>query len=158
AFANAHAPLIGNIGIPNGILSINANTVRNTIFEVCPYPAIRELSILCDVERGKLLAIGLGDDQSGVVGRDGHSIRKRDSIGNLFDQTITSDQSDQAWSKFLTGHQVKASAVDISVAAAVDDDFVPARGQVAQFRLGDKRPVQFPAQKASVTRRYNQQA
>src|SRR5262249_26270893 len=75
-----------------------------------------------------------------------------------FDQTITSDESDYAWSKFLTGHQVKASAVDISVAAAVDDDFVPALGQVAQFRLGNKRPVQFPPQKASVTRRYNQQA
>jgi len=30
------------------------------------------------------------------------------------------------WGELLTSHQIKAAAIDIGVAAAVDDDLVPA--------------------------------
>src|SRR5215831_11782506 len=40
AFADAHAALIRYIGVPDGILGIDANAVGDAISQVCPCPSV----------------------------------------------------------------------------------------------------------------------
>src|SRR5258706_5469012 len=88
-----------------------------------------------------------------------HTIRERDAIGHLSRRTIRRDESDHAWGELLTGHQVKAAAVDVGVSAAIDDDLVPwAVRDALQVGMGDKRPVRLPAEKTRLTRRADEQA
>jgi hypothetical protein len=54
---------------------------------------------------------------------------------------------------FQEGHEIEGGAVDVDVAAAVDDDLVEAAGQAAQVGMGDQRPVGLPAQETLRARR-----
>ena len=47
----------------------------------------------------------------------------------------------------LAGHHVEAAAVDVGVAAAVDDDLVPAAGpSLTEIGVGHQRAIGLPAQ------------
>src|SRR5262249_26850652 len=112
--ADAHAALIRNVCVPDGVVGVQANPVGNAAPQVSPYPPIGQAAVGNDLEGGELLAVGLGDDQRCVVGRHGHPIRKSEAIGYLSNRVLGRNQGDDS-----------GSAIDIGAAATVHDDFVP---------------------------------
>jgi len=52
AFVDTQAALVGNIGVPDGIIGIDAYAVRDAISEVSPHAAIRKGSVGGDGESG----------------------------------------------------------------------------------------------------------
>ena len=80
-----------------------------------------------------LLAVGLGDDQRRVVGRDGHAVGERDAVGHLPSRAVGRDQRDDPGGE-LAAREVEADAVDVGVAATVDDDLVPRRDRESRLR------------------------
>ena len=49
-----------------------------------------------------------------------------DPVGDLADRAIGRDQRDDPGRELAAAHEVEADAVDVDVAATVDDDLVPA--------------------------------
>src|SRR5262249_17120865 len=126
AFADAHASLVGNISVPDGIVGVEADTVGDAVAELGPPAPVRQAAVSTDVKGGKPLTVGLGDDQSCVVGRHGHAIRKGDAIGYLSSRAIGCNQRDDS-----------GAAIDVGVAATVHDDFVPSLvREAAQVGMG----------------------
>src|SRR5207247_2956363 len=82
-FANTHAALVGNIGVPDGVIRIDADAIRNAVTEVGPYAPIRQVSVHTYIKGRQPLALGLSDDQCRVVGRYCHSVREGHAIGYL---------------------------------------------------------------------------
>ena len=55
AFADAYASLVGNIGVPDGVIGIDADAVRDAVTEVSPHAPVRQTSVGGDGKRGQLL-------------------------------------------------------------------------------------------------------
>ena len=116
---------------------------------VGPHPPVRQAAVGGDVEGGEAAGEGLGDDQRGVVGRDDHAVGELDAVGDLAGRAVRCDQGDDARLRRLAGPEVEAQAVEVDVAAAVDDDLVPAvAGDAAQVDVAHHRPVGLPAHAA----------
>src|SRR2546422_10350128 len=49
--ANTHALLVGDVPVPDGVLSIQAYAVGDAAVEVGPQPTVRQAAVGCDVER-----------------------------------------------------------------------------------------------------------
>jgi hypothetical protein len=60
AFANAHATLVWDIAIPNGVFGVEANAIGDAAVEVGPNPPVRKAAVSRDVEGRESLAVGLG--------------------------------------------------------------------------------------------------
>jgi hypothetical protein len=54
ALANAHAPLVGNVSVPDGVLCIEADTIGNAVAELSPHPPVRKVTVDLDVEGSEL--------------------------------------------------------------------------------------------------------
>ena len=63
-FANTHASLIGNVGVPDGMVGINADAVRRAITEVGPHTPVRYTAVGGDLEGRKPLPLRFGDNLS----------------------------------------------------------------------------------------------
>ena len=113
-FADAHAAFVGNVCVPNGVVCVDADAVRNAVAEVSPHTSIRQGAVCSDVESGEPLPVRLGDDQRAVVGRHGHAIEKGNIIGYTSSRSIRCDQGDDS-----------GAAIDVGVAPTVHDDLVP---------------------------------
>ena len=93
---------------------------------------------------GQLLGPRLGHDQRPVVGRHGHAVREREPVRHLADPAVGRDERDDpGWSVL---RRAEEPAVDVGVAAAVDDELVPVIGEVAQVGVRDEGSVRFEAQ------------
>src|SRR5205085_7999501 len=112
AFANAHATLVGDVRVPDGVFRIEANAVWYASGEVGPHPPVRQAAVSRDVEGSEFLAIGLGHNQGRVVGRHHHAIWECDAIGYPPGRAIRGDQSDNAGCE-LAAWKVKAHVVDV---------------------------------------------
>jgi hypothetical protein len=60
ALADAHAALIGDVGVPDGVLGVGAEAVRDAIAQIGPHAPVRQAAVGVDVERGEPLGVGLG--------------------------------------------------------------------------------------------------
>ncbi len=103
-----------------------------------------------------LLACELGDDQRAVVGRYGHPVGKGNVIGHLPHRTLAGDKHDGARPEHLAGWRRCAPAIDVDVAAAIDDDLVPwIAGEGAKVGVGCQanRPAPGAAAAPRVPRR-----
>ena len=75
--------------------------------------------------------MGFGDDQNPIVRRDRHAIRKRDAVGDLANRTGRGHERDDA-----------GTAVDVGIAAPVDDDFVPELiRNISKINVRDERSI-----------------
>src|SRR5260370_25392220 len=63
ALANAYATLVGDVGVPDGVLCIEADTIGNAVAEVGPHSPVRKATVGLDVEGRELSAVRLGHDQ-----------------------------------------------------------------------------------------------
>ena len=96
AFADAHAALVRDVGVPDGALGVEADAVREPSprsaqtrrFDRPPSAAMSNA-----VSR---VAVGLGDDQRGVVGRDRHAVGEGDAVGHRARRAVGGDQGDDA--------------------------------------------------------------
>src|SRR5206468_7892399 len=79
-FAHAHATLVGDVPVPDGVCGVEADAVGETAVEVGPYPPVRHAAVGRDVEGRELLAVGLCEDQRRVVGRHYHAVGECDAI------------------------------------------------------------------------------
>jgi hypothetical protein len=50
AFADTHVALVGDVGIPDSIVGIDADAIGLRIFEVGPHPSTRPTSVCGDVK------------------------------------------------------------------------------------------------------------
>jgi hypothetical protein len=51
-FADAHAALVGDVAVPDGLISVEADAVGKTVAPVGPDASIRQAAVGGDVERG----------------------------------------------------------------------------------------------------------
>ena len=65
-----------------------------------------------------------------------HAVGERKIIGHHSSRTVAADHRDHSWRKLLAGHEVKATAVDVGVAAAVDHHLVPRRAVRERAQIG----------------------
>jgi hypothetical protein len=56
-FADVYASFVGNIGVPDGVIGIDADAVRDTVSEVSPHAPVRQTSVGGDGKRGQLLTM-----------------------------------------------------------------------------------------------------
>src|SRR5258705_8244891 len=63
AFANAHAPFVGDVRVPDGTMRVEANTVWYAVAQIGPDPATRQAAVRGDVEGREPFRVGLGNDQ-----------------------------------------------------------------------------------------------
>jgi len=148
AFAHAHAALVRHVGIPDRALGIEADAVGRTVSEVGPHAAMVQAAVGRDVEGGELSAVRLGNDQAGVVGRDGHAVRKGDAVGHLACAAVRADERDEA-----------GAAVHVDMAAPVHHDLVPgAGGESAQVGVGRERAVGLLSQQPPLAPVHDEQA
>ncbi len=91
SLADAHAAFVGDVPVPDGALGVEADAVGDPLAEVRPDPAVGEAAVVCDVERGEPLCVGLGDDQRRVVGRHEHAVGEGDAVGHLAGRAIRGD-------------------------------------------------------------------
>src|SRR5262249_24076186 len=119
SFANAHATFVGDIGVPDGALGIEADAVGDAVAKVGPHSPPGQVAVHGDVESREPFRVGLGDDQHRVVWRYEHAVREREAVRHLASQTVGGDQGHDSGSKRLAGHEVEAAAVDVGVAPTV---------------------------------------
>src|ERR1700742_3350735 len=147
AFADTHTAFVRDIRVPDRVFSVEANTVWNTIDEIGPYAPVRQTAVRFDIKCRELFAIGFGHDQRRIVWRYSHAIRKGDTVSHLASCTVGSDQCDDSRSEFFTGHKIKATAVDVDIAATVHDNFIKAEvREMAQVSMLRQRSICFPSQ------------
>ena len=94
AFADAHAPLVRHVRVPDGVLRVGTDAVRYPVAELGPHPPVRQASVGRDVERREPLGIGLGDDQRPIVGHDEHAVREGQAVGDLASRAVRGDERD----------------------------------------------------------------
>src|SRR5206468_3566789 len=82
-FAHAHATLVRDVPVPDGVCGVEADTVGETAVEVGPYPPVRQAAVGRDVEGREPLAVRLRQDQRRVVGRHYHAVGECDALGYL---------------------------------------------------------------------------
>src|SRR5918995_1101489 len=128
ALANAHATLVGDVAVPDGVLGVDADAVGDSVAEVGPHPPVREAALVRDVERREAFPVGVGDDQGRAVRGHVHAVGEGDVIGHLATRAIWGDQRHSSWGELRAGHHVEAGAVDVGVATIVHDQLVPRRG------------------------------
>src|SRR6266849_5790666 len=63
ALANAHATLVGDVGVPDGVLCIEADTIGNAVTEVGPHSSVRKATVGLDVEGRELSAVRLRSEE-----------------------------------------------------------------------------------------------
>ena len=147
ALANAHATLVGDVGVPDGVLCIEADTVGNAVAEIGPHSPVRKATVGLDVEGRELSAVQFGHDQGRIVGRHCHTVGKGNAVRHLPGGTVRGDDGDGPRDEIGAGHQVEARGVDIGVGATVDDDLIPVEfGETGQIGMGHQRAVGFEAQ------------
>jgi hypothetical protein len=106
-FANAHATFVRNVSVPDGVIIIAADAIGDAAVKSRPHAPVRQTPVRGDVESRAPLAIGFRDDQHGIVGRHGHTIRESDVVGHLSSQAIRGDESNDSRSERLTGQKVE---------------------------------------------------
>src|SRR6266496_5568786 len=89
---DAHAPPVGHVGVPDGVLSIGADAIRGTVAEVGPDAPSGKAAIHADVEADQLMPVGVRDDQGGVVRGHRHPVGERDVAGHLAHGAVRGDQ------------------------------------------------------------------
>src|SRR5215469_3440442 len=83
AFSDADAPLVGHIGVPDGVLRVDADAVRDALTEVGPSASVGQSTVLVDTEGHQAVSIRVSGDQRGVVGGHRHAVGERDVVGCL---------------------------------------------------------------------------
>jgi hypothetical protein len=106
AFAHPHAVLVGDVRVPDGVLGIGADAIRDSVAQVRPHAMVRQVAIWPDIEADEFLAPRVGDDERGAIGRHRHPIREGDAIRHLPGGSIGLDQGDHAGPWLLAGHEV----------------------------------------------------
>src|SRR5206468_12575665 len=66
--ADAHAPFVGNVAVPDRVVAIEADAVGDAVAEVGPDAPLRQTPVRADATRGESFCVGLGNDQRRVVG------------------------------------------------------------------------------------------
>jgi hypothetical protein len=102
ALANAHAPPVRNVAVPDGPVGVQADTVGHATIQVGPDPPVRQAAVGGDVERRELVGVGLGDDQPLVVGRHGHPIGEADALGHLASRPVGGEEGDRSGGELAT--------------------------------------------------------
>src|SRR6266581_3877421 len=142
---------------PNGTLRIEADSVTASA-EFGPHASVRQATIGSDIERREPAGEGLCDDQRRVIGRHDHAVRKGDSVRNLANRTVRSDQCDDSRDELPTAEKIEVTPVDVGVTTTIHHDLVPAACEATQVGMGHQRPVWLPAQEKSLGTRYDKQA
>ena len=125
---------------PDCALRVEADPVRADA--VGPDTPVRQAAVAGDVERGQATGEGLSNDQRRVVRRDDHPVRELDTVRHLSRRAVGRDQRDDPRLGRLAAQEVEAEPVDVDVAAAVDDDLVPAVvGHLARVGMSHRGPV-----------------
>jgi len=151
---NAAGPAVSPTRPPHRALGIDADAVTE---HVGPDSPIEQAAVCRDVEGGERAGERLGDDQRRVVGGHRHPIGEGDLIGDLTYFAFGGDERDDA-GRFSSARVELAAAVEVDVAAPVDDDLVEvADGETAGVDVFDKGPVRFQAEQARLGPRDDQQ-
>src|SRR5438105_9798799 len=108
---------------PDRAVEVQTDPVGSHV--VGPHPTIRQSAVGADVERRQASGEGLGNDQGGIVGGDNHPVGKVDVAGHAASRPIGSYQRDDPGLGRCAAQEVKGEAVDVDVAATVDNDLVP---------------------------------
>jgi DNA-binding transcriptional LysR family regulator len=117
AFADADAPFVGDIAVPDRVIGIEADAVGDAVAEVGPHTPRRQTSVRADVEGSEPLPVRLGNNQCGGVGRDGHAIGEGDAIRYLSHEAVGADERE--------GKAKRGSEGDLAPATVIDrDDFL----------------------------------
>src|SRR5215831_6113173 len=55
AFADAHAALVGYVAVPDSVVGVDADSIRDDTAQVGPHPPVRQATVSRDVKGGELL-------------------------------------------------------------------------------------------------------
>ena len=151
AFANAHASLVGHVGVPDGAFGIDTDTVRHSVPELGPGPAVRQRAIAGNVKRGELFpyeSATMSVELSGVT-----AIPFGNAMPSATRRTgaIPRHKDDHSSGELLARHHIKPATVHVRVAATVDDDFVPAARGAARVGVCHERSIRILAKNQGVT-------
>ena len=130
---------------PDGARSVHRDPVRPDV--VGPGTAVDQCSVGDDVERREASRERLAHDERRVVRRDDHAVREREITGDASNRAVGCDERDHSAARFATAEEVELDAVDVDVAAAVDNDLTAtACAHVADVGVHHERTVGLAAQ------------
>ena len=152
-----HAVPVRHVGVPDGTLGIDADPVGVVIPREGLHPPVAQVAVRADVVGREPVAVGLGDDQRGPVGRDRHAVGKREVPGDQADRPAGRGERDTA-RRGLAAGEVEPDGIDVGVTVRVHDKIVPRLvGDGGQVGMGDHLAIRLAAQQPPPRRVHDQQ-
>ena len=125
ALGDPDAVLVGDVGVPDGALGVEADAVgRGALAELSPDAPVDHVTRGGDRERGEPVRVRLGDDQRRPVRRHGHPVGEPDVLVDDPEAAVGVHDADDPGLGLLPRH--RAGHVDPRAPCRVDDDLVPA--------------------------------